>query len=62
MESFWENKSDCDDAERAYYEKLAVSKCKTVVTSCDMETQVCCQLSAGSGYKLVSFEFNLSRM
>jgi len=28
MESFWMNKSACDDAERAYYEKL--SGCKVI--------------------------------
>ena len=51
MESLWVNKCDCDDAERNYYEKLVVRKSKK--NSYDAETQVCCQLSAGTGYKLV---------
>jgi len=32
MESFWLNKSACDDAERAYYEKLSGCKVDTLVT------------------------------
>merc|ERR1712096_291004 len=32
METFWLNKSACDDAERAYYEKLSGCKVDTLVT------------------------------
>ena len=31
FESYWANKAACDDAERAYYEKL--SKCKVTIYS-----------------------------
>jgi len=51
LDSFWVNKCDCADAERIYYEKLAVQKSEKA--SSDAETQVCSQLSAGTGYKLV---------
>merc|ERR1711936_673775 len=32
FESFWQNKSACDDAERAYYEKLSGCKVDTLAT------------------------------
>merc|ERR1711970_601200 len=32
METFWLNKAACDDAERAYYEKLSGCKVDTLVT------------------------------
>merc|ERR1712183_260044 len=32
METFWLNKSACDDAERAYYEKLSGCKVDTLAT------------------------------